>query len=46
MRGLASNVSPSSGFRFGSSAQELDGLVRSEMNQWGPLIRQLGLKAE
>jgi len=29
-----------------SSAQELDALVRSEMAQWGPLIRQLGLKSE
>jgi tripartite-type tricarboxylate transporter receptor subunit TctC len=29
----------------GSTAQELDALVRSEMNLWGPLIRELGLTA-
>jgi len=29
----------------GSTAQELDTLVRSEMNLWGPLIRELGLTA-
>ena len=31
---------------IGSSPQELDALVRSEMKLWGPLIGQLGLKAQ
>lgn len=29
-----------------SSPMELDALIRSEMNLWGPVIRKLGLKAD
>ena len=29
-----------------STPEELDGFIRSEIDRWGPLIRQLGIKAE